>query len=61
VLNGGRPLDFPQICVMDTHDGRITRWQAFEPYGPDGLGDLFLGIGKTIYRARRTMHRGTSR
>lgn len=61
VLNGGRHLDFPQVFVMDARDGHITRWQAFEPYGPNGVGGLFLGIGKTVYRARRTMRRRSSR
>ncbi len=57
VLPGDRVLDFPQVFVMDTADGRITRWQAFEPYGPNGLGGLLLGVGKTAYRARRFLRR----
>lgn len=61
VLPGGRRLDFPQVFVMDTVEGRISRWQAFEPYGPNGLGGLLLGLGKTTYRARRFLRQRLAR
>jgi hypothetical protein len=61
VLNGGRLLDFAQVFVIDTRAGRITRCQAFEPYGPDGLGGLVLGVGKFAYRTRRALQNRASR
>ncbi|KQV07013.1 nuclear transport factor 2 family protein [Leifsonia sp. Root112D2] len=46
VLKNGRPLEFRQVFVVETCDGLITRWQAYEPYGPHGVGGFFLGLGK---------------
>lgn len=53
VLQGGRPLTFPQVFVVHTRDGLIAHCQAFEPYGPGGIGGILLGVGKTLYRVRR--------
>lgn len=61
VLQGGRPLTFPQVFVVETRDGLISRWQAFEPYGPNGIGGIFLGIGKVVYRIRRTRGKSAAR
>lgn len=61
LLPGGRVLDFPQVFVMDTAEGRITRLQAFEPYGPNGLGGVLLGIGKAAHRARRVLRQRAAR
>ncbi len=41
VIRGGNKLDFPQVFVFEVADGRITRMQAYEPYGPQGR----VGIG----------------
>jgi ketosteroid isomerase-like protein len=53
VLQGGRPLVFPQVFVVRTRDGLIAHCQAFEPYGPSGIGGLLLGLGKAAFRIRR--------
>ncbi|MDH2445403.1 nuclear transport factor 2 family protein [Amnibacterium sp. CER49] len=53
VLQGGRPLTFPQVFVVRTRDGLIAHCQAFEPYGPGGVGGILLGLGKTVHRIRR--------
>jgi ketosteroid isomerase-like protein len=42
VARGGMRLNFPQAFLVDTHDGHITRLQAYTPYGPNGIGGLFL-------------------
>jgi ketosteroid isomerase-like protein len=34
VLNGGTPMDFPQLFVVEARDGLITRLQSYLPYGP---------------------------
>ncbi|QDZ00988.2 nuclear transport factor 2 family protein [Nitratireductor mangrovi] len=44
VLKGGRELSFPQVFVVETRGGLVTRLQAYEPYGPNGIGGLFLGV-----------------
>jgi ketosteroid isomerase-like protein len=55
VLKGGRKLSFPQVFVIETRDGLISRLQAYEPYGPNGMGGFFLGLERA---KRRLMGRG---
>jgi len=43
-LKAGKDLSFPQVFVVDTRDGLITRLRAYEPYGPNGMGGFFLGL-----------------
>lgn len=44
VLKGGMKLNFPQAFCFDLADGKLTRLQAYEPYGPNGIGGLILGL-----------------
>lgn len=44
VLKIGKVLRFPQVFVVETKDGLITRLQAYEPYGPNGMGGFMLGL-----------------
>lgn len=46
VLKNGQALNFPQVFVFETRDGLISRLRAYEPYGPNGLGGLFLGFAR---------------
>lgn len=46
VLKHGMTLDFPQVFIFDVMDGLITRMQAYEPYGPHGIGELFLSVAR---------------
>jgi ketosteroid isomerase-like protein len=46
VIKQGRRLDFPQVFVFDAADGRITRMQAYEPYGPHGIMGVFLFVAR---------------
>ncbi len=48
VLRGGMKLNFPQVFVIETRDGLITRLQAYEPYGPPGIGGLMLGLTRLM-------------
>lgn len=43
-LKIGKVLSFPQVFVFETEAGLITRLQAYEPYGPNGMGGFMLGI-----------------
>lgn len=42
VLKAGMKLQFPQMFVIETENGLITRLQAYEPYGPGGIGGVVL-------------------
>jgi ketosteroid isomerase-like protein len=46
VIKLGWKLNFPQVFVFDAADGRITRMQAYEPYGPHGIMGVFLFLGR---------------
>ena len=43
-LNVGGDLHFPQVFIVETKAGLISRLQAYEPYGPNGIGGAFLGF-----------------
>lgn len=46
VLKIGKKLDFPQMFVVET-DGRLVKaLRAYEPYGPNGVGGVFLGLAR---------------
>ena len=42
VVKQGMKLNFPQVFIFEAADGRITRMQAYEPYGPHGIVGFFL-------------------
>ena len=43
-LKGGRELRFPQAFFVEVQDGKISGLRAYEPYGPDGIMGIMLGI-----------------
>ena len=53
VLKQGMKLNFPQVFIFETADGRITRMQAYEPYGPHGIVGVFLFLGRLKNRFSR--------
>jgi len=53
VVKQGMKLNFPQVFVFETADGRITRMQAYEPYGPHRIIGLFLFFVRLIQRFSR--------
>ena len=44
VLNTGMRLNLTQVFVIDTREGLVTRVQAYEPYGPGGIGGIVLSL-----------------
>ena len=46
MLKNGIKLDFPQVFFVEVEDGKITGLRAYEPYGPNGIGGLFLGLSR---------------
>jgi hypothetical protein len=51
VVKGGMKLNFPQAFFIDVRDGLVTRVQAYEPYGPHGIGGIIL----TLTRLKRKL------
>ena len=50
VLANGMKLHFPQVFVVETSHGLITRLQAYEPYGPHGIAGVVLMITRLVRR-----------
>ncbi len=44
VVRGNMKLDFPQAFFIDMKDGKVARMQAYEPYGPHGIGGFILSL-----------------
>ena len=53
VMTRGIKLNFPQVFIFETADGRITRIQAYEPYGPHGLMGVLLSLRRLTQRFSR--------
>lgn len=45
-LGSGQNLVFPQVFIVETRDGLISALRAYEPYGPNGIGGIFLGLSR---------------
>ena len=52
ILQNGMHLRFSQAFFVDVQNRLITRMQAYEPYGPPGIGGLVLG-GTRLQRRLR--------
>lgn len=53
VLKAGMKLNFPQVFVINTHNGLVTRLQAYEPYepyGPHGIAGIMLILTRLVRR-----------
>lgn len=50
VLKIGKKLDFPQMFVVETDGTHITALRAYEPYGPNGVGGMFLGLERVKWK-----------
>jgi len=46
VLKNGIKLDFPQAFFVEVANGKITGVRAYEPYGPNGIGGVFLALSR---------------
>ncbi len=53
ILKQGMKLDFPQVFIFEAADGLLTRMQAYEPYGPNGIGGVFLSLVRLRRRFAR--------
>ncbi|WP_299880479.1 nuclear transport factor 2 family protein [uncultured Sulfitobacter sp.] len=43
-LSGGQELRFPQAFFVETTDGKISAFRAYEPYGPNGFMGFMLRL-----------------
>lgn len=43
-LANGKKLNYPQVFVIETKNGKICRLQAYETYGPHGVLKVILMI-----------------
>jgi ketosteroid isomerase-like protein len=57
-LRGGMRVRLTQTFVMEASDGKLTRVQAYTPYGPPGIGALALTLTRMARRGRRLSRSG---
>lgn len=60
IFKGGMKLNFPQVFVVESRDGLITRLQAYEPYPPPGIGGLLTKVTRLIWRLQGKMPKVTT-
>lgn len=49
LLNGDK-LNFPQVFIFEVKNEKITRLQAYEPYGPHGVFGCVLWVMRLVRR-----------
>lgn len=50
IFKGGMKMNFPQVFVVETRNGLITRLQSYPPYGPSGVGGLLTGLVRLTWK-----------
>jgi ketosteroid isomerase-like protein len=50
VFKGGMEVKFPQMFVIETAKGLVTRLQAYEPYSPPGIPGLLTGLTRLQWK-----------
>jgi ketosteroid isomerase-like protein len=53
ILKNGKQLNYQQVFIIETHDNKISRCQAYETYGPHGMLKFMLIITRLINKIRR--------
>ena len=51
-LPNGKKLNFPQVFIFEVTDHKITRLQAYEPYGPHGHINIMLIVTRFINKLK---------
>lgn len=57
IFKGGMALKFPQVFVIESQAGLITRLQAYVPYPPSGIGGLLSKVTRLIWRLQGKVKR----
>ncbi len=55
-LPNGKELNFPQVFIIDIQDNKISRCQAYEPYGPHGMLKVVLVGTRLIMKIRKVFY-----
>ena len=56
LFKGGMELRFEQLFVIESREGKITRMQAYVPYGPPGVPGLLTRITRLVWRLKGDIH-----
>ena len=51
-LENGKKISFRQVFVIETNNGKISRCQAYETYGPHGILKIILTFTRFINKLR---------
>jgi len=52
-LSNGQKLSYPQVFIIETKQGKISRLQAYETYGPHGMHNIMLKATRLIKQFRK--------
>ena len=52
-LSNGQKLSYPQVFAIETKQGKISRCQAYETYGPHGMHNVMLKVTRLINRMKQ--------
>lgn len=52
-LPNGKILSYPQVFIIETKNGKISRCQAYETYGPHGMHNIMLVVTRLKNKFRR--------
>jgi ketosteroid isomerase-like protein len=61
LLRSGTQLRFRQVFIIEARGGLLTHVQAFEPYGPSGIGGMLLGLSHLWHRAASSRRSHTNK
>jgi len=50
IFKGGMEFKFPQVFVIETEEGLITRLQSYVPYPPHGIGGLLARFTRLLWK-----------
>jgi ketosteroid isomerase-like protein len=51
-LTSGKKLSYRQVFILETKDGKVSRCQAYEAYGPHGMLKIVLMITRFVNKLR---------
>lgn len=49
-LSNGKKLNYPQVFIIETKNGKISRLQAYETYGPHGMLKIILLVTRLFHK-----------
>ncbi len=52
VLKNGKKLSYQQVFIIETKEGKISRCQAYETYGPHGVLNIMLTVTRLVNKLR---------